>query len=159
MHKKPSLIAHKFESGFTLIELMVTVVIIAILAAIAMPMYSNYITKAKARSAQSDLLALSVVMESLYQRNLRYKTAPDPSDSTKSLASYTTTKTEDTLTYANGWKPSSDTFDYTIEEVTATSYKLKAKGKDRNANCDLTLDNKNERKFEKTSGCGGLTSW
>lgn len=162
MHKKPSLIAHKFKSGFTLIELMVTVVIIGILAAIAMPMYSNYITKAKARSAQSDLLALSVVMESLYQRNLRYKTAPDPSDSTKSLASYTTTKTEDTLIYANGWKPSSDTFDYFIS-VTPTTYTLTAEGisGSRNANCKITLNEKGQKDVDptKNSGCGGLTSW
>ncbi|WP_435337062.1 type IV pilin protein [Acinetobacter sp. LH3_13] len=137
------------QSGFTLIELMIVVVILAILAAIAMPMYSNYITKAKARSAQSDLVALSLVLESMYQRNLKY---PD-------LAGGKTTTTNATKTYAGAWSPSTETFDYTIESVTATSYKLKATGKDRNANCEMTLDNKNERKFEKSSGCGGLTSW
>lgn len=137
------------QSGFTLIELMIAVVILAILAAIAMPMYSNYITKAKARSAQSDLVALSLVLESMYQRNLKY---PD-------LTGGKTTTTAETKTYAGAWSPSTETFDYTIESVTATSYKLKATGKDRNANCEMTLDNKNERKFEKSSGCGGLTSW
>lgn len=66
MSKKSVSSCQSKQSGFTLIELMIAVVILAILAAIAMPMYSNYITKAKARSAQSDLVALSVVMESLY---------------------------------------------------------------------------------------------
>lgn len=157
MHKKPSLIAHKFKSGFTLIELMVTVVIIAILAAIAMPMYSNYITKAKARNAQSDLVALSLVVESLYQRNLRYPT--DPDDPTQ--VSYETFTTEETLEYAGGWSPSADTFIYTIESVTATSYKLKATGKDRNVNCEMTLNEKGVKEIDpsKNSGCGGLTSW
>ena len=94
-------------------------------------------------------MALSLVLESMYQRNLKY---PD-------LTGGKTTTTAETKTYAGAWSPSTETFDYTIESVTATSYKLKAKGNDRNANCEMTLDNKNERKFEKTSGCGGLTSW
>ncbi|MDM1287091.1 type IV pilin protein [Acinetobacter indicus] len=149
MYKKQGSNFHTSSAGFTLLELMVAVIILAILAAIAMPMYSNYITKAKARSAQSDLVALSLVLESMYQRNLKY---PD-------LAGGKTTTTDATKTYAGAWSPSTETFDYTIESVTATSYKLKAKGNDRNANCEMTLDNKNERKFEKTSGCGGLTSW
>ena len=72
MYKKQGSNFHTSSAGFTLLELMVAVIILAILAAIAMPMYSNYITKAKARSAQSDLVALSVVMESLYQRHLKY---------------------------------------------------------------------------------------
>lgn len=149
MSKKCTSSCQSKQSGFTLIELMIAVVILAILAAIAMPMYSNYITKAKARSAQSDLVALSVVMESLYQRNLKY---PD-------LTGGKTSTTDETKTYAGGWSPSVDTFDYTIESVTATSYKLKATGKDRNAYCVMTLDNKNKLEFEKKSGCGGLTPW
>lgn len=137
------------QPGFTLIELMITVAIIAILAAIAMPMYSNYITKAKARSAQSDLIALSVVMESLYQRNLKYI----DSAGEKTVSEYFTTNS-----MTGSWQPAADTFDYKIT-ATASTYNLKAIGNGRNLNCDLTLNNKNERAFAKTSGCGGLTSW
>ena len=34
-------------NGFTLIEVMIVIVIIAILAAIALPNYSNYVTRTK----------------------------------------------------------------------------------------------------------------
>jgi len=151
MHKKKSFISQSFETGFTLIELMVTVVIMAILAAIAMPMYSNYITKAKARNAGADLVTLSLVVESLYQRNLTYP-VPTPNP---------TVSTAKTQEYATAWQPAeTENFEYTAN-VTATTYTLTATGKigTRNAGCSLSLTHKNLRTVNGGSACGGLTSW
>jgi type IV pilus assembly protein PilE len=58
--------------GFTLIELMVAVAILAILSAIAVPAYSDYILRSHIASATSGLSAASAQMEQYFQDNRTY---------------------------------------------------------------------------------------
>ncbi|MGC1443605.1 MAG: prepilin-type N-terminal cleavage/methylation domain-containing protein, partial [Burkholderiaceae bacterium] len=54
------------SKGFTLIELMITLVVIAILAAIALPSYGRYVQKASRAEAKSALLEASQFMQRFY---------------------------------------------------------------------------------------------
>jgi len=58
--------------GFTLIELMITVAIIAILAAIAYPSYKDSVLKSRRAAAQSDLVELASFMERFFSENNQY---------------------------------------------------------------------------------------
>lgn len=58
--------------GFTLIEVMIVVAIVAILAAIALPNYREYTTRAKLTDATSGLADFRVRMEQFYQDNRTY---------------------------------------------------------------------------------------
>jgi len=62
------------RAGFTLVELMIAVAIVAILAAIAYPSYQEQIRKANRADAQADLLNLAQFMERYYTQNNRYTT-------------------------------------------------------------------------------------
>jgi type IV pilus assembly protein PilE len=58
--------------GFTLIELMIAVGIIAILAAIAIPSYADYVRRGRVTEAISTLSGMRVKMEQYFQDNRTY---------------------------------------------------------------------------------------
>ena len=60
------------HKGFTLIELVVTMLIAAILAAIAIPAYSNYVRKAHRTDAKNALLDLASLEERFFSTNYTY---------------------------------------------------------------------------------------
>lgn len=143
-----------FQRGFTLIELMITVVIMAILASIALPAYQRYIARSHAQAAGADLVALSLVLENLYQRTLTYPVAT----SSTSAATYLNNNAPGNTV----WAPSQGNFfTYTLVVPTALSYTLTATGVagSINAGCTLTLDNTNTRTVSGGTSCGSITSW
>ena len=132
-------------AGFTLLEMMVVVAIVAILAAVAVPSYKRYVDRSVIKTAQSDIIALSLNYENYYQRTLAYPTSD-----------YTDTSA---LTTAfSGWSPASATTDFAFytENAAATAYELKAKGRRGDlAGCVLTLKNNGERTLTGCSFASG----
>lgn len=61
-------------AGFTLLEVLITVAIVGILAAIALPNYSEYIRRGKIIEATSKLGDLRTDMERYFMDNRRYTT-------------------------------------------------------------------------------------
>ena len=88
--------------GFTLVELMITVIIIAVLVALAYPSYAQYVRKAKRGDAQQLLMGWSVNQEIFRSNNPTYADSDD-------LA-----------------PPTIDDFTLTVSDVTASTYTLTA---------------------------------
>ena len=60
------------QAGFTLIELMITVVVASILIAVAIPSYTGQMRKSRRTDAKSALLSLAARQERFYSTNSAY---------------------------------------------------------------------------------------
>lgn len=65
------------DRGFTLIELMVTVAIVAVIAAVALPAYTEQLARTRRGDAQAALLSTAQWLERQYTLNSAYNTNGD----------------------------------------------------------------------------------
>jgi len=120
-------------SGFTLIEVMITVAIVAILSMVAMPSYREYVKRGNVPEATSRLATKQVQMEQWFQDN---------------------------RTYVGGTACSTDTttskyFDFSCSGVSATGFTMTAAGKGSMAGFTYTID----QTGAKTSSFTAATGW
>jgi type IV pilus assembly protein PilE len=108
-------------SGFSLIELMVTVAIVGILAAIAYPSYRNYVLRGKVVYATNALSAMSANMERYFQDNRQYTTIAGASATSPVYSPCDTTYTGNSFT--------ADTFNLSCPTYTASTFTIQATGK------------------------------
>lgn len=132
------MLRHGKQHGFTLIEMMIVVALIAILAGIALPAYNNYISRSKIKTAQADLVALSLNFENHYQRKLEYpENSVDLSDTGKLRDEF------------KGWSPASTDFNFKTDASVASksNYKIIAVGTGSSSlsGCEISLNKNNER--------------
>lgn len=65
-------LGHRFASGFTLIEMLITVALISILVTIALPSYREYILRGHIADATTALSSFRANMERYFQDNRTY---------------------------------------------------------------------------------------
>ena len=63
------------QHGFTMLELMVVVIIVAVLAAVAVPLYTGFIKKARVSEAEARLGQILTAAKSFGQENNTWPTA------------------------------------------------------------------------------------
>lgn len=135
LHARPT----QGQRGFTLIEVMIAVTIVAILAAIAVPAYSGYITRSRVPEATSGLAARQVRMEQYFQDTRTYANAPDCTLNTTA----------------------SPYFDFSCATSPAPSqtvYVLQAVGKGQMAGFTYTVNQSNQKASTFTAATGWTSS-
>ena len=133
------------QRGFTLIEIMITVAIIGILAAIAVPNYRDYVTRGKLSEAFSGLADARIKMEQFFQDNRAYPVGGCVVVGTAPSA---------TQIAVQGLQ----NFDITCGTPTATTYTVTATGKASMVGFVYTINEQNVKTSAPT-GSGASAGW
>jgi len=106
------------NKGFTLVELMITVAIVGILAAVAIPSYRSYVIRGKIPDGTSALAVRQVRIEQFFLDRRTFDGAPD----------------------CNADTTSSKYFNYSCSVANAAAFTLNATGKDTMAGFQYSIN-------------------
>jgi prepilin-type N-terminal cleavage/methylation domain-containing protein len=121
------------DSGFTLVELLLVIIILGILGGIAVPMFLGQRTKAMQSEARANLESLRLLEEQFFAENGRYAPWPNKANPNSVGTTNYTESSTDVLTDLPGFRPgdASDlNFDYSLVSlVNGTEFTATAVGK------------------------------
>jgi type IV pilus assembly protein PilE len=141
------------RAGFTLIELMITIAIVAILAAIAVPMFGEQMAKGRRSEAMSGLTDLQLREERWRSNHGSYATFDELTGSAAASTAFNAAQ---------------DNYDFSVTDAGTTDVLIKATPKnsqagDRCGNFLLRIDNDNNSDpsgvLDKTTSTGADRCW
>ena len=134
--------SNRSSAGFTLIEAMITVAVIAIIAAVALPNYFDYVTRSRIVEAKTNLADMRTRFEQFFLDNRKYPaTCITGATSTTNITLPTTQKF----------------FNVTCTDLSDTTYIVRADGTGSMSGFIYKVDQANTRTTDGT-GAWGKTS-
>ncbi len=134
------------QEGITLLELMIVLVVIALLAAIALPTYNAQVTGSRRADGQGTMMAFAQAMERFYTDNNTYVGTSAAVPGAPIAAVFPSEAPLDgTIKY----------YDLTIRAATATTYTLRATPKGGQAGDGMIeLDSTGARRWDRDNSGG-----